>query len=368
MSATQRIVFLDYLRVIACFMVVLVHCCESFYFNDAGDFAIASASSGAWAVFVDSACRACVPLFVMTSAYLLFPGARPTGAFLRRRLLRVGVPFAVFACAYTFWNDGSWAAMAFNFPMATGGHLWFVPMLMGLYLVLPLLSPWAERASAREVRLYLALWLFTTTFPFLRRLAWMLFGAPSFGSVPFLYGECPWNAFGAFHYVSGFFGYVLLGLWFRKFAGDWSWRRTLAVALPLGLAGYALVACGFWFRVPFDGTWPFVRPYAFAVDVEMSWEFCSLGVALMAFAYFALVRKLTAAGGFYRRVVRPLSEASYGAYLVHIFFLCAIMARLKDSVATPVAIFACAALTFLGSSAFSWAVRKVPVVGKWVCG
>ena len=58
--------------------------------------------------------------------------------------------------------------------------------------------------------------------------------------------------------------------WFRKFAGDWSWKKTLALALPVGAVGYALVSLGFWLRIPFDGTWPFVRPYAFAVDVEMS--------------------------------------------------------------------------------------------------
>jgi len=69
---------------------------------------------------------------------------------------------------------------------------------------------------------------------------------------------------------------------------------------------------GFWLKIPFDGIWPFTRPYSFAVDVEMSWEFCSLGVALMTLAYFLLIRRFTAESVFYRRVIRPLSEASYG--------------------------------------------------------
>lgn len=33
-----------------------------------------------------------------------------------------------------------------------GGHLWFVPMLFGLYLLMQLLSPWAENATEREGR------------------------------------------------------------------------------------------------------------------------------------------------------------------------------------------------------------------------
>ena len=100
MKESNRFVFLDYLRVIACFMVMLVHCCEQFYFNDDGSFAMSTRASGAWATFVDSACRASVPLFVMASGYLLFPVSRSTGAFFRRRLLRVFVPFVVFCCAY----------------------------------------------------------------------------------------------------------------------------------------------------------------------------------------------------------------------------------------------------------------------------
>lgn len=368
MTESKRVVFLDYLRVIACFMVMLVHACEQFYFNDTGEFSMATRASGAWATFIDSACRASVPLFVMASAYLLFPVTRSTGEFFRRRLLRVFVPFAVFCCAYTIWNKGDWLPMAFNFPMATGGHLWFVPMLLGLYLLMPLLSPWAEKASRREVEGWLGVWAFTTLFPYLRRTWAALYGAPDFGAVPFLYGECPWNAFGTFQYVSGFFGYLLLGFWFRKFAGEWSWRKTLAVAIPLWCVGYAIAAGGFWLRIPFDGTWPFVRPYPFAVDVEMSWEFCSTGVVMTVLAYFLVIRKLTADGTFYRFVIRPLSEASYGTYLVHIFFLCAIMPWLKENVATPYAIVGCALLTFAGSSVFSLLVRRIPRVGKLICG
>ncbi len=368
MNKTTRVVFLDWLRVFACFLVVLVHACEQFYFNGNGDFAVDSTGAAAWAVFLDSAARASVPLFVIASSYLLFPLRQKTGDFLRRRFVRVFVPFAVFAIVYNIVNDGSWGQMAFNFPMATGGHLWFVPMLLGVYLTMILLSPWAEKASEKEVRGWLAVWFFTTIFPFLRRLWAFLYGEPAFGAVPYLYGECPWNAFGAFHYVSGFFGYVLLGLWFRKFAPLCSWRKTLARAVPLWLVGYAIVALGFWFRIPFDGTFPLVRPYATAVDLEMSWEFCSLGVALTTVGYFMVFRRITADGAFYRRVIRPLSEASYGTYLVHIFFLVAVMPLLKGTLPVPVAIALGAVATFLSSSVFSVLVRPIPVLGRLVCG
>ena len=362
----ERVVFLDWLRIIACFMVMVIHSCEPFYLGGAAPNVtfIANRWDAFWVSLVESVCRVCVPLFVMASSYLLFPLKRPTGEFFRRRLGRIVVPFLVWSCAYIGWFGDSWGKACFNFPDA-GGHLWFVPMLLGLYLLMPLLSPWAERVRERELRGWLILWLVTTTFPYLRRVWTALYGDPSFGAVPYLYGECPWNMFGMFHYVSGFIGYLLLGFWFRRFAPEFSWRRTFAVAVPLGLVGAAIVGGGFYFRIP---EFPCAKPYAFAVDLEMSIEYCSLGVALTVIAAFLLIRKIKADGAFYRRVVRPLAEASYGTYLLHMFVLLPVFAALHAGCGTPVTIFATAAATYALASAAGVLLRRVPFVGRFIVG
>ena len=367
-EASGRIVFLDYLRVIACMMVMVVHACECFYFGADGGLHYDSAGDAFWATWIDSAVRACVPLFVIASSYLLFPVTRPTGEFFRRRLVRVVVPFVIWCGLYLWRFDGNAVDCLFNFPMATGGHLWFVPMLSGLYLLMPLLTPWAERANEKEVRGWLILWLFTTTFPFLRKLCGLWCGAPSYGVTPYLYGECPWNEFGAFQFVSGFFGYLLLGLYCRRFVPTLSWLRTLAFAVPSGLCGYAIVGAFFYWRIPGGGAFPVSAPYAAVVDLEMSWTFCSTGVALMTVAYFLVIRKFTADGWFYRKVIVPLSSASYGAYLMHIMVLVVLSERLKGAVPTPVAIVGIAAGSFAVSSGLSMLVRRIPYVGRLVCG
>ena len=368
MSEQKRIVFLDYLRVFACLLVMLVHACEQYYFNAAGDFHIATRGDALALVGLDSLARASVPLFVMASAFLLFPLRRTTGEFFRRRFMRVVVPFVVWACVYTTRFGGDWTAMAFNFPMATGGHLWFVPMLLGLYLLMPLISPWAERVSEKELRGWILLWFVTTFFPFIRKLCLAWCGAPSFGAVPFLYGECPWNAFGTFHYVSGFVGYMLLGFWFRKFAPEMGWRKTLVRAVPLLAVGWVIVAGFFYFRIPDAAGYPVTRPYATAVDLEMSWEFCSFGVALTVLGYFLVLRRFKGDGAFYRMVIRPLSEASYGTYLLHILVLVELAEFVKPALPTPVAIPALALATFLSSSVVSLTLRRLPLVGRWICG
>ena len=362
----NRVVFLDWLRVIACFMVMVIHSSEPFYLGGEAPnvTSIANKWDAIWISIVESVCRVCVPLFVMASSYLLFPLKKPTGEFFRRRLARILVPFIVWACAYVWWFGDSWGKACFNFPDA-GGHLWFVPMLLGLYLLMPLLSPWAEKVTERELRGWLILWLVTTTFPYLRRVWTALYGDPSFGAVPYLYGECPWNMFGMFHYVSGFIGYMLLGFWFRRFAPDFSWRRTLAVAVPLWLVGAAIMGGGFYFRIP---EFPCAKPYAFAVDLEMSIEYCSTGVAVAVIAAFMLIRKITADGAFYRWIVRPLSEAGYGTSLLHMFALLVVFDVVRPHCNTPATIFVTAVASYAIASAAGVLIRRIPFVGKLIVG
>ena len=99
-SATDnRVYFLDYLRVLACFMVILVHCIEPFYLGDGGTL-IASRSDAMGGTCIVSLLRIAVPLFVMISSYLLVPVVGSTTEFYRRRVKRVAIPFIIFSLAY----------------------------------------------------------------------------------------------------------------------------------------------------------------------------------------------------------------------------------------------------------------------------
>lgn len=363
----ERIVFLDYLRLMACFMVMVIHALEPYYIDFSnGDLSIATRSDAVWVCVYEGLARSCVPLFVIASCYLLFPLKVETGRFLRRRASRILIPFFIWSLFYVWHFNGNIKEMCFNFPMAAG-HLWFVPMLFGLYLAMPLLSPWAEKAGKREIRMWIGVWLFTALFPYLRRISLAFVGDPSFGSIAYLWGECPWNGFGTFYHVSGFFGYMLIALYIRRFVSQFSWSKTLAVALPLFAAGFAIMACGLYFRIPADG-FPVREPYAAAVDFETCIEYCSLGVAAAVVGLFLVIRKITADGTFYRRVIVPLSEASYGTYLIHMIALAPVSAALKGVVPMPLAVMAVASIAFVSSSLVSFAVRKIPFIGKYLMG
>ena len=92
-SRGSHIAWVDFLRILACFLVVLAHCCDPFVGSFDGSFNFKSA------VFWGSLVRPCVPLFAMISGVLLFPVTLEMGAFYSRRLKRVLVPLIVWSLA-----------------------------------------------------------------------------------------------------------------------------------------------------------------------------------------------------------------------------------------------------------------------------
>ena len=87
----KREVWIDWMRVIACFLVLVVHSVEPFYLGGEGS-QMQSGTEAVWAAVFLALSRACVALFVVASAYLQFPLHYDTGTFLKRRAVRILVP------------------------------------------------------------------------------------------------------------------------------------------------------------------------------------------------------------------------------------------------------------------------------------
>ena len=105
----KRIVFLDYLRVFACFLVMLVHASENFYGAvGASDMAgpqswLETEADRLWVSIYDGFSRMSVPLFMIVSAFLLVPmkEEQTSWQFYRRRFLRILPPFFFFMILYS---------------------------------------------------------------------------------------------------------------------------------------------------------------------------------------------------------------------------------------------------------------------------
>lgn len=391
LKTENRVVWVDWLRVAACFMVIVVHATEPFYLGGQGSLILTEADAY-WASLFDSLVRACVPLFIVASSYLQFPLHYSSGEFLRRRVVRVLVPFLLWSAVYALaWGNPveNFQNLLLNFNYSAG-HLWFVYMLIGVYLLMPLLSPWAERVGKRELQVYLGIWAFTTLIPLLRdvveggfdgmEVVYGVSGLPRAAQTP-LWGEASWNAYGTFYYISGFVGYLLLGLYFRRFVGELSWRKSLAIAIPCYLVGFAVVFGGFLRRV-FDmtqGVFPVEGLVEKAVWWETTWCNDTVGVALMTVAWILIFKKIKSSGKFYERVLLPVSKASYGVYLLHLLILVPICGAIREWLGlgldgclgvwtSPVEIVLSAILGFVAAVIVAVLLQKIPKVGKYIIG
>ncbi len=322
----ERIAFVDYIRVVACFMVMLVHSAENFYCVTFDEAMLANESNRLWVSLYDGFLgRVSVPLFIIVSAFLLVP--MPEGMtmrqFYRRRFMRILPPMICFLLLYALlplaWGGTTWEqAMAdlrmvpFNFP-PMAGHLWFMYPLISIYLIIPVVSPWLERASARDERLFLLFFVVSTLLPWLHHFV-----------SPTIWGECHWNQFSALWYCSGYLGYVVLAHYIRVHL-KWSQRRRLAIGTICFIVGGAFTAWSFWMK----GVPGVQMP---TPEMEWSWQFCTPNVLLSTFGAFLLFTCIRRAPSY----ITSIAKLTFGMYLMHIFFLVPISGRLiAGNVAEP---------------------------------
>lgn len=320
----ETIGWIDALRVIAIVLVVVSHCCDhlnALYGTDDASYRL-----GAW---VGSLVRPCVPLFAMMTGVLLLPVGRETSlvGFYRKRIGRLLWPLAFWSIvlpianylAYNYvWTDPANVSLVgpfdkanlinhlytwiFNFNYDTI-PLWYLYMLMGVYLIMPVVSRWLETATDSDVRTVLWLWCASLLVPYIQYFAPMLGYQGNYGSMG-LWGVCSWNSFGTFYYVSGFMGYMILAHYLARHPVRCSTGRLAAVTVPMFAVGMAITLIGYTSMMP-SGNW---------FLIEQFWSFCSVNVLMMTLPVFLWVERSQVK---VPPIVTRLAVMSFGVYLCH---------------------------------------------------
>ena len=373
-AVRPHIVWLDVLRLIAILLVIAVHCTDPF---NASPESRADPEFNFWGSVYGSALRACVPLFVMMTGFLLLPVKQTMPAFYRKRIPRVFFPFLIWSVLFDLapWfiqAVGGSAELVTRFfpwepnPSASLGDalqtiamipltftvyatpMWYIYALIGLYLYLPIFSAWVERASRREKRFFLLLWFVSLFIPYLTEFV-----------SRYHFGTCSWIAFGTFYYFAGFNGYLLLGYYLGK-GNNWSLGKTLSVAVPLFLVGYFVTLVGFRHMTS--------DPNVSEEGMELFFTYCSPNVALMAIAVFLLVQKVNVTSLSIRRALANLTRCGFGLYCVHYFFV-GPSYMFAQWLGTPVPLLVPVSMlfTFVCAWAFAFGISKLPGA-KYIIG
>lgn len=361
----KRIVFLDYIRIFACFLVILVHASEHFY-GVVGDGSLAGPQSfladeadRLWVSIYDGFSRMSVPLFMIISAFLLVPMSEEQSMwqFYKHRFKRILPPFITFMVLYSLlplaWGGTStelaiadMSRLLLNFP-SMAGHFWFMYPLIGIYLFIPIISPWLRKASPREELFFIALFLLSTCMPYLNR--W-------FGEV---WGQCFWNEYHMLWNFSGYIGYLVLAHYIRVHL-DWSRSRRFFVGVALMCVGLVVTIYTFYSQAT-----PGVM-HSTPV-IEIGWAFCTINCVMLtagAFLLFSCIEKQKAPA-----VVNDLSRMSFGIYLIHIFWLGLWVSVFKDGMSLPtVADIPCIAVATFVSSYLSVKLISYIPGSRWIVG
>ena len=338
-AAHNRVVFLDYLRVLSCYSVILIHSTEFYYIGQDGKSVVRSKDTSLWVSLINSFVRSSVPIFVMISAYLMLPLNVPADVFFKRRFIRVVVPLLVWllfyaVLPYALGQIGAGELMdnLRLFPICfapSAAHLWYVYMIVGIYMFMPVLSPWLSQTTRRGEEAFLAVWLLTTFWHYI--------------SVFYpngMLGAAFWNEFHMLHNFSGYIGYIVLGHYIRTHI-HWSRLKSLIIGTPLFLIGYVITASVFYYN-----HWHTDDIYA----LEVPWRYCTFNIAMMAFGVMVICKCINWPTGALYRLVQGISRLSYGVYLMHICFLPHIHAVVSKMLPVPWSIFLVAVSTFAVST------------------
>lgn len=320
----NHIGWVDLLRVVACFLVIISHCCDPFVGRL--DTNYPEFLTGA---LVGSFVRPCVPLFVMMSAVLLLPINMDMKTFYSKRAKRLLLPFLFWSIVlpilyFIYVNSGiqivnpnidfagyTWEATVrkiytfiFNFNYDTTA-LWYVYMLIGLYLFMPVLSAWLKQAAKGDIQWFLRIWIISTILPYIQIAAPYL-GFDGNGGNPGLLGVCDWNVYGTFYYFSGFIGYVVLAYYLVTHPLNWNWGRTLTTGLTSFFIGYAITGgVHVLTQHYFPGDFP---------KLEIPWSFTGINVLLMTFGVFIIMQKVNIKSS---PLLKKSAALTYGIYLCH---------------------------------------------------
>jgi surface polysaccharide O-acyltransferase-like enzyme len=300
----------DRLRNVATLMVIMIHVSAPIAFQ------YTDYSSTAWwsGNFWNSLCRPGVPLFVMLSGFLLLGKDYPLGSFLTRRFSRVIIPALFWMLVYLFYGH-----LGKNDPpnLKTGllriaespvhYHLWFIYLIIGLYLVYPILRPWVKQAKEID---FLYFFVFcaigTWGYKFLDRFADIQMG---------VYFELFTNNCG--HFVMGYY------LGSKGLIGEeshhtgltpWPWTKAQMqrVAWLLILLGTGSTMGLTWL---FNGYWGNGGKF-----MEVFYDYLTPNVFAAAAGWFLLLR-WTLKSSPLLLVEKEFAAASFGIYFAHVIVM-----------------------------------------------
>lgn len=336
-----RLAYANLLRVLATLAIILFF--TAAYWNDLAETAFQHNTFLTYQALTIWA----FPMFAMLSgAFLLDPkkGVRLRDIFLRY-ILRVVIALVVWGVIYALLDCKglSWAQIkaAFNNVLWMGSkyHLRYLPILIGLYLVTPILRAFVRGASRGDLH-----WFFLLVFVFVSLLpALELWTDSRLLAI--------WTNLLDVHLVLGYVGYYVAGYYLKNYTIG---RVPEFLIYILGILGIVSIVLS-------------VRTGSHTGLLLNDHAPHMIFVTIAVFVLFRYVLGVSDERS-RRQRLGGTSGITFGIYLIHpLFFMLLDLLKINPMSFTPVlAVPALGGAVFLCSFIVAWLLSKIPLVGRWI--
>ncbi len=350
----QRLIYADLLRVIATFVIVILHVSGSNWHN-------VPVSGFEWKVFnfYDSMARFSVPVFVMISGMFLLDNKKSLTLkkLYSKNILRIVTSFIFWSAIYSVFtnilkyntfNQEVLKHMVISF--ITGNyHLWFLFMIVGLYIITPILRKITESENRFLIEYFLIL------AAFFQVIIPTLLKVPVFSKRSVIINTVINKV--NMKFVLGYVGYYVAGYYFKTY--DIPSKAKYAI-YTLGILGfistYVLTDVISQNKGVADGTF---------------YGYFYLNVMCSSIAVFILFKDKVSKIKFKERtckIITILSNCSFGIYLVHDFFITIFQKHgfstisFNSIAAVPIISLSVFIISFL----VSYIISKIPFLNKYI--
>ncbi|APX71253.1 acyltransferase [Companilactobacillus allii] len=231
MKKNNRIFFLDFIRVIAIFLVIFIHV-------SAIDTTL-NIGSGQWQItkILNYFAHISVPMFFMISGALLLNSKKTKSISYtwKQRIPRVVIPFILWSIispivvgiyAHSLSATNVLSSIKLMLYQPTSPTLWFMYPLIGVYILSPIIREFVENASKKMLLYTMLIWLITNSL--LPSIAVMFPKSNAFTIYPVA----------NFFLVGGFVGYFILGYLMTQINVNKYSNISLIIAMLIfGLSG-----------------------------------------------------------------------------------------------------------------------------------
>lgn len=331
--ANNRVIYLDVIRIVATFGVISLHVFCREYHSAVGSYN--------WfiAVIGDSLVRWCVPLFVMISGALFLQPTKEISYFMlfKKYIYRLLLAYASWSVIYS--------AIMMIICIIGGGkmslgllsphfHLWFIPMLIGVYLFIPIIRKISN--EEKLIRSILILWIIY--------LVGCFCGFDKIPQIGLLFKQ---------NQIIGYVGYFLLGY----YVSNYNINKHTRLIYLIGLFGAIICVSG-----------NIITSYLSNVSSNKFLNNCGPCVVAMSLALFTLIKQITPKIQHKLIVfIEYVRKDLFGIYLTHGLWLLVINIPLfrnlcNQLISLPIIII----VVFVLSLYTTKLIRQIPLLRKIV--